>query len=312
MTNHISHNGAHAMKHYLLLLLGLIGSLPAVAQYGVAGGGVTSGAIASPVSGKFGLRVSIGQPLLGDAGPAPRLAGGLQSIGDYYQQSYENTTIVVPEQIQQVGDTFNFDLNYGAPCAFFQDGVERQWELKLTFNRTVLEPLVFDAVDDNGEFHTITVTGKASLQAGKLATLKFLALLGNDSTSVVRVESFRWTSVRRQFTQSAPGSVTLKGLCTTYGNTRLIKAPGKTSILVAPNPVTGSTVGLRVYAEQAVSGTIVITDMHGNVIANKTDVEAGVQWPLVTIELPVIAAGTYTVTFAASDVIARTTLLKLP
>jgi hypothetical protein len=312
MTNHISHNGANAMKYYLLLLLGLIGGLPAAAQYGVAGGGVTSGAVVSPVTGNFGLRVSIGQPLLGNAGPAPKLAGGIQSIGDFYQKSYENTNIVVPEQIQQVGDTFNFDLDYGAPCAFFQDGIEREWELKLTINRTVLEPLVFDAVQDNGEFHTITVKGRATEQSGKLVTLKFLALLGNDSVSSVVVESFRWTSVPRQVSRSTPGSVTLKGLCTTYGKTRLIKSPGRTSVLVAPNPVTGSSVGLRIYSEEAATGTVIITDMHGNVIASRQGVDAGSQWPHTTIDMPVIPAGTYTVTFSTPDNIARTTLLKLP
>ena len=294
----------------LLLVMLLVGRVHA--QYGIAGGGVTSGAIASPVSGKFGLRVSIGQPMLGDVGPTPRLAGGLQSIGDYYQQSYENTTIVVPEQVQQVGDTFNFDLGYGAPCAFFQDGVEREWELKLAFNRTVLAPLVFDKIEDNGDYHTITVTGKASGQSGKLTTLVFRALLGNDTMSAVRVESFRWTAVPRQFTRSTPGSVTLQGLCTTYGNTRLVKSTGKPSILVAPNPVTGSSVGLRVYSEESVTGTVMITDMHGNIVVHKLGIEANAQWPLVTVDLPVIPAGTYTVTFVSADNTARTTLLKLP
>ncbi|MFN4985247.1 MAG: hypothetical protein ACK5BQ_00125 [Ignavibacteria bacterium] len=300
------------MKTLLIIIVALCTSLVAHAQYGVAGGAVTSGAVASPVSGSFGLRATIGQPFLGNAGPSPNLAGGVQHIGDYIQQSYENTAIVLADKIQQVGDTFDFQLNYGAPCAFFQDGVEREWELKLTFNRTVLEPLTFNSVEDNGLYHTITVRGIAKAESGPLATLKFLALLGNDSVSAVTVESFRWTSIRRQVTRSTPGSVTLKGLCTTYGNTRLIKAPGKTSILVAPNPVSGASVGIRPYAESQVVGTLVVTDIHGNVIVTRAGVEAGPMWPLVNVELPVIPSGAYTVSFITADDIARTTLLKLP
>lgn len=312
MTTTKSHNGGSAMRTVLMILLAASAVVTVQAQYGVAGGAITSGAVASPVAGSFGLRVSIGQPLLGNAGPAPMLAGGVQHIGDYIQQSYENTTIVLADNIQQVGDTFDFQLNYGAPCAFFQEGVEREWELKLTFNRTVLEPLTFNSVDDNGLFHTITVRGKASSESGPLATLKFLALLGNDSVTAVTVESFRWTSVRRQVTKSTPGSVTLKGLCTTYGKTRLIKAPGKTSVLVAPNPVSGLAVGIRSYADTQISGTLVITDIHGNVIVTRAGVEAGPMWPLANVELPVIPSGAYTVSFITADDIARTTLLKLP
>lgn len=297
---------------FILPLLSLLCFAGAKAQYGVAGGGVTSGAIASPVAGKFGLRASVGQPLLGDAGPAPRLAGGLQSIGDYYQQSYENTAIVAPDLIQQVGDTFNFEFGYGAPCAFFQDGVAREWELKVTFNSTVLEALAYDAIEDDGEVTTITVKGKASQQSGMLISLKFLALLGNDSMTVVRVASFKWNDVPRQVTRPTLGSVTIKGLCTTYGKTRLVRATGRTSILVAPNPVTGSSVGMRVYSEEQTSGTIIITDMHGNVVVNKHGVDASTLWPLANIELPVMPAGTYTVSYITSDNIARTTLLKLP
>lgn len=300
------------MKHLLAIAVLMLVSTNAGAQYGVVGGSISSGAAASPVAGSFGLRVTIGQPLLGNAGPAPSLSGGLQHIGDYIQQSYENTTIVVPEKVQQVGDTFAFELDYGAPCAFFQDGIEREWELELTFNRSILEPLTFSDIRDNGVWHTITVKGKASSQQGRLTTLKFLALLGNDSVSSVTVESFRWTSVRRQLTKSTPGSVTLKGLCTTYGNTRLVKAPGKSSILVAPNPVTGGSVGIRSYAEESVTGTIIITDIHGNIVATRSGIEAGQQWPLTTIELPVIPSGTYTVSLITADNIARTTLLKMP
>jgi len=313
MTPFTSHNGAHAMRTLITILtIVCVAFGTTYAQYGVAGGTVTSGAIASPVAGSFGLRSTIGQPLLGNAGTTVKLAGGVQHIGDFIQQSYESTTIVLAEKIQQVGDTFDFQLSYGAPCAFFQDGVEREWELKLTFNRTVLEPLTFDAVDDNGLFHTITLRGVAKAESGPLTTVKFLALLGNDSVSAVSVESFRWTSVRRQFTTSAPGSVTLKGLCNTYGSTRLIKTPGKTSVLVAPNPVSGQVVAIRSFADVLVTGTLVITDIHGNVVVARPGLEAGPLWPLANVELPVIPAGAYTVSFITADDIARTTLLKLP
>jgi hypothetical protein len=84
------------------------------------------------------------------------------------------------------------------------------------------------------------------------------------------------------------------------------------SILIAPNPVTGSSFAVRTYSERPQTGTLVVTDIHGNVVYSSQGVEAGSNWPLTTVELQVIPAGSYTVALYTDNDVVRTTMVKLP
>jgi len=301
------------MKHYIIYAC-LVCSC-AVMAHGqtIMGGAITSGMTNAPDRGGFGMQGAFGQPMIGDAGISPQVRSGIMSIGDRSQQNYESTLVTVDTVIRQIGDTFDLPVRYGAPCAFFADNVSgRTWELKVSFNRTIIEPLQYDAIEDDGERYTITVTGRASGNQGLVTNLRFMTRLGNDSLTDVRVESFRWIDIPRQYMRSVAGSVMLRGLCNTYGQTRLLKGQNAMQILVAPNPVSSPSVSIRTFADSTVTGTLMISDIHGNVVLTEENVVAAAHAPLTSVALPHIAGGTYTVTFFTPNAIARTTLVKLP
>ena len=276
-------------------------------------GSITSGATNAALSGDYSVQGAVGLPMVGVAGPNPIIASGFISQGNAVQRYYESTILRIDSVVKQIGDTFALDVRYDASCALFQSNVvSRNWELKVSFNRTVLEPLRYDDIVDDGERYTITLTGSAVSNGGVITRLLMMGRLGNDSTTDVRIESFRWLDLQRQFTQSSSGAVTLRGLCNTYGSTRLLKDPAKMAVMVAPNPVTGSSMSIRTYSEKATKGTLVITDIHGNEITMIDGVDASNIWPVTHVELRVIPAGTYTVTFLSGDEVVRTTMVKLP
>lgn len=301
------------MKHLATLILLLSACIVPLHGQTIMGGVITSGATNAPDRGGFGMQGAFGQPMIGEAGISPIVSSGIMSIGDRSQQNYESTLITVDTVVRQIGDTFDLPVYYGAPCAFFADNVTgRNWELKVSFNRTIVEPLQYDAIVDDGDRYTITVTGRAVAQNGLITNLRMMTRLGNDSVTDVRVESFRWTDVPRQFVRSVAGTITLRGLCNTYGQTRLLKDVSRMQVLVAPNPMTSASVSIRTYADTTVSGTLMVTDIHGNVVTVEENVVAAAHAPMTTLYMPQIAGGTYTVTFYTSGDVARTTLVKLP
>ncbi len=301
------------MKHILVIgcLLCLVGST--MQGQTVVGGVVTSGATTAIQLGDYHMQGAVGLPIVGEAGLDPIVRSGIISHGNAVQKFYESTLIRIDSVVKQIGDTFALDVLYGASCALFQSNVaSRDWELKVSFNRTVLEPLRYDSIVDDGERYTITLTGNAASNGGVLTRLLLMGRLGNDSLTDVRLESFRWIDAQRQYVQSTPGSVLLRGLCNTYGSTRLLKDPSKMAILIAPNPVTGSSFTMRTYSDRPQVGTLVVTDIHGNVVYTADRVEAGSTWPMTTVELQVIPAGSYTVALFTENDVVRTTMVKLP
>lgn len=279
----------------------------------IVGGVVTSGATNNVLLGDYSMQGAVGLPIVGETGLDPIVRSGIISHGNAVQKFYESTLIGIDSVVKQIGDTFALDVFYGASCALFQSStVSRDWELKVSFNRTVLEPLRYDSIVDDGERYTITVSGTATSNSGVMTRMLMMGRLGNDSLTDVRVESFRWKDAQRQFIQSTPGLVTLRGLCNTYGSTRLLKDPSKMAILIAPNPVTGSSFTMRTYSEKQQFGRLVVTDIHGNVVYSADRVEAGSDWPMTSIELQVIPSGSYTVALFTDNDVVRTTMVKLP
>jgi len=301
------------MKH-LFIIASLLCTVTSVLQSQiVVSGAITSGTTSSTMLGEYGVQGAVGLPMVGENGLDPIVRSGIISHGNAVQKYYESTLLGIDSVVKQIGDTFALDVTYAASCALFQTSTtSRDWELKVSFNRTVLEPLRYDSLVDDGDRYTITVSGTATTNGGVIARLLLMGRLGNDSTTDVRVESFRWKDAQRQFIQSTAGAVTLRGLCNTYGSTRLLKDPSKMAVMIAPNPVTGSSFTMRTYSERQQTGTLVITDIHGNVIYTAELVEAGSTWPLTSVELQVIPAGSYTVAIYTDNDVVRTIMVKLP
>jgi hypothetical protein len=301
------------MKYLLMIAsLSCIGLLPMQAQT-VVSGAITSGATNATQAGSYGMQGAFGQPIVGESGVSPVVYSGIMTHAQGVQKYYESTLIEVTHAVKQIGDTFALDVLYKASCALFQSNVtSRNYELKVSFNRTVLEPLRYDSLVDDGERYTITVSGSVATNSGTAARILFMGRLGNDSTTDVRVESFRWIDAQRQYVQSVSGSVTLRGLCNTYGSTRLLKGPATMAVLIAPNPVTGSQFTIRSFSERPAVGTLVVTDIHGNVVHTMHNVEASSAWPMTSVALQILPSGSYTVALYTDNDVARTTMVKLP
>ena len=278
----------------------------------VVGGIITSG-YTPTIGGTTSVRGMTGQPIV-DLDKAEReVTAGYAYTIDAYTQRGEGTDLRLPQMVQQVGDTFSFTIDAAASCLLFQGNPSRAWEAKISFNGTMLEPLGVNAsdVEDADGRYTLTLTGTTSSALTSLVTQKFLARLGNDSVTDVTLASFRWLDVPRQVTTHTPGEVRLRGICSTYGNARLLT---QTAVMVqaTPNPVYGSEVALRLYAQRATTGTLIVTDLQGTVIATRDGVSLDQTWPRAVIDLGLVSAGSYTVTVVTPEHVGRTTIVKMP
>lgn len=283
------------------------------AQPAVVVGGVITSGYTPTIGGATSVRGMVGQPIVDLDTIVREVTAGYANMLDAYTQRGEGTELRLPQMVQQLGDTFSFTIDAAASCHLFQGSPSRAWEAKISFNGTMLEPLDVNAVDveDIDGRYTLTLTGTTSSSLTSLVTQKFLARLGNDSVTDVTLASFRWLDVPRQVTTHTPGEVRLRGICSTYGNARLLN---QTAVMVqaTPNPVYGSVVALRLFARQATTGTLIITDLQGTVIATRQDVVLDETWQRAVIDLGLVSAGTYTVTVVTPGHVGRTTIVKMP
>lgn len=278
----------------------------------VVGGVITSG-YTPTLGGATSVRGMVGQPIVDLDTAVREVTAGYANMLDAYTQRGEGTELRLPQMVQQVGDTFSFTIDAAASCHLFQGSPSRAWEAKISFNGTMLEPLGVNAVDveDFDGRYTLTLRGTTSSSLAALVTQKFLARLGNDSVTDVSLASFRWLDVPRQLTTHTPGEVRLRGVCSTYGNARLLN---QTAVMVqaTPNPVYGSAVTLRLFARQATTGTLIVSDLQGTVIVTREGVALDETWQRAVIDLGLVSAGTYTVTVVTPGHVGRTTIVKMP
>jgi hypothetical protein len=278
----------------------------------VVGGVITSG-YTPTLGGSTSVRGMVGQPIVDLDTIVREVTAGYAHTIDAYTQRGEGTDLRLPQMIQAVGDTFSFTINAAVSCLLFHGNPSRAWEAKISFNGTMLEPLGVNAsaVEDVDGRYTLTLTGTTSSALTSLVTQKFLARLGNDSVTDVTVSSFRWLDVPRQVTTHTPGEVRLRGICSTYGNARLLT---QTPVMVqaTPNPVYGSVVALRLYAQRATTGTLIVTDLQGTVITTREGVALDETWARAVIDLGLVSAGSYTVTVVTPEHVGRTTIVKMP
>jgi hypothetical protein len=83
-------------------------------------------------------------------------------------------------------------------------------------------------------------------------------------------------------------------------------------VQATPNPVYGSELALRLYAQRATTGTLIVTDLQGTVIATREGVSLDQTWPRAVIDLGLVSAGSYTVTVVTPEHVGRTTIVKMP
>lgn len=293
-------------------LLCVVAALPGFGQLRVEGGTVTSGFTSTPIQDGYGAAGAVAQPFAQPSVDALKIRGGVMEIGQKFASSAEYTAFVLPHLTQKVGDTFNLDITYAAPCTFFQNGVKRKWRMELTFSRSIIEPLSYVSIGDDGLRYTIAVEGETDAANGTLVSVPLLARLGNDTTTPVSVTRFEWIDIPRQYVTSTPGSVTLNGLCETYGETRLVEPTNRPIVHIAPNPVHGSVVSIQVYGKEEGVGKIMVLDVHGNLVRTFQNIPMSESWPVSELDLGIVASGTYSIIYVTPTAIGRATLVKLP
>lgn len=301
------------MKHIIITIILLaVGALVSRAQYEVRGMAITSGFHVATSGTSFELVGIAGQPIADSANSPRNPKAGLLYIHEHTSAAAQRTILTVPEAVHAVGDTFDLDISFAASCLLFRLPVDRAWTMKVSFNKTILEPLAYDSLTEDADRYTITVHGNAGSETTLLTRLRFLARLGNDSITDVRIEDFTWTGGEGLPLSTLPGKITLRGLCTTYGTTRYVTTRASAAINVAPNPITNNEASFQLYAVEPTVGELVISDLHGNVVLRRENVRASPEWPITRVVFNDVASGTFAAMLITPHGVGRATILKLP
>ena len=300
------------MKHIIIALLVLFPLMIKAQQYDLQRMAITSGFQTAAIGSSVEIIGIAGQTFIDSADTKRASKAGLFYIQETTSAAAQRTIITVPEVVHAVGDTFNLDIDFVASCLLFRRPLERDWTMRVSFNKTILEPLAYDSIVETSDRYTIAIHGTAAPDATLLTSLRFLARLGNDSVTDMRVESFTWTGGEGLPLAALPGKVTLRGLCKTYGTTRLITQKTSAAINVAPNPIINNEASFQLYSVEPTIGELVIMDLQGNVVFRRENVRASPEWPITHIEFNDLASGTLVAMLVTPHGVGRTTILKLP
>ena len=194
-------------------------------------------------------------------------------------------TIEVGSASAAPGEIVDIPIRLRAPRFLTLSGASG-FTAQLRFNRTLLRPLFGNGgIVENGD-RVLTLTFPAGIDTnGALATLRFEAALGTDSSSALVMEGAR--AIGGQVTiASDPGVFTLTRLCR-EGGTRLVNPDGVIALHPnAPNPFNPMT-ELRYEVIEAAQTRLTVVNSAGREVARLVD--------------RVMTAGKYSVLFDASS-----------
>lgn len=206
----------------------------------------------------------------------------IHGVGFWYQPSLldrtrgNNAVIIIANAAASAGDNVEIPLIMVSSNNLFQLGA-RQFEAKIRFNKTLLEPLNALQVQEEQDDYIATFRGEAKDTAGILSMMRFRARLGNDSLTPLRFESFQWVETTKIRTITEDGEFLLNDLCREGGKTRLVLLRSKLSASITPNPVhTQGTIRLTLREDSHVR--LVLSNVLGKEIRtiNDADFKAGV------------------------------------
>lgn len=224
----------------------------------------------------------------------------------------ENTKVVLPNVAVRTGDTVSFDVPFEAPCSFFLTDKSRPWSLTISFNRSMIEPLGYTSIKDDGQRYHVTFTGSTSDASGVLAKIRLATRLGNDTVTDLSVDKFEWTDIPRQSWTADNGSIKATGLCITDGSTRLLKERTRPAVMVSPNPSAGPSVSVRTYAAQPERGILRLLDLQGMVIREIGDVAVSPELPVTLVQMEYLPAGSYVMQLTVPSGTTSTMFVRLP
>ncbi|MFN4985433.1 MAG: hypothetical protein ACK5BQ_01755 [Ignavibacteria bacterium] len=146
-----------------------------------------------------------------------------------------HTTISVPHVRGRNGQTLEIPITMRSTDRMRIAGL-RDWTLRVKFNKSMLQPLNINNVQETDDSYLVTFMGQSYDTVETLADLKVFVRLGNDSITPVEVDSFAWHESDRMRIYKEDGSFTDESVCQA-GGPRLLAVAGHPTLRVTPQPL---------------------------------------------------------------------------
>jgi len=259
----------------------------------IAGGGGTSG------SGSHTLQGTVSQ---GAAARLTSTGGKRHDVGFWYTPvSPEVTTIVsLPHTEAEVDTRLTLPLHLTVGQAQIPF-LPRAFHARIRYNHTLLRPVGSTpgcTYADNDCL--LEIDGMATEEDGVIASLEFIAVLGDSERTALTIEDFTWErqGEERIATLREHGLFELLGICRVGGEIRLIHSGTFASRVAAwPNPA-HDHVALEYVAAESGPVEIKLLDPLGREVAQlvQADVEAQRLYR-IEVDLARVPSGAYVLTY---------------
>lgn len=240
-----------------------------IAQQRLGRGVMSSGGVSMATAG-MRMNGSVSQTSIGIVRSTEHVA----ELGYWYtvMQGRPGYSIIVIPNIQAgVGQAFQIPVLHSTSPGLFSDG-PKSFSVTFRFNKSMIE--ILDTVDfeETDSEYVVTLTGSTQDTVSTLASINVRARLGNDTSSAITLDEFRWINANgiRPRLELVPGTFTTLGVCVEGGTPRLVRTVNLTSVRVYPNPADVTT-SIAVRLEKASHARIAIHALTGEVLMTIAD-----------------------------------------
>lgn len=162
----------------------------------------------------------------------------------------------------------------------------------ISYNRSLLVPKGSTPDGEiDGNTRRLTITGLRSGDDPLLATMTFLATLGNAEMTDIDLESFVWNDCMFDV-DLVDSDFALTGLCNSGGTTRLITSGPGYALVAWPNPSEGET-EINYYVPEETEVDMNLHDVLGKAVKTIIRGKAPKGWNTVSLDVSDLNTGTY-------------------
>lgn len=253
-------------------------------------------------SGGHIVRGSISQTAVGHmehGSPGPGGGSDLHLVGFWYRGLRPDviTTVSLPriETTTATEITVPMTLETSGAVGPF---VPRDFTARIRFNGTLLHPIGSTPPCVYGDgFCTLEISGRATVENGVIAELRFLTALGNAEATALEIVEFRWEkrAEERISVFREDGEVRLLDVCREGDEIRLIRSGALSRLAVHPNPARERTT--VEFASNAIGRVeLVLVDLLGKEVARLADQQiVPDRHYRIEVDLSGVASGSYVV-----------------
>ncbi len=174
----------------------------------------------------------------------------------------------------------------------FAAGSHRPFTVTLSYNKTLLVPDPSDPNFTIGVPGTVKYSSTTDSAHGVIANLPFIAALGTDSCTTVKIVAFSWSTSTNISVTTQDGNFCLIGLCT-QGGTRYLDPEGKVLLSEArPNPAFDN-IQIDYQIIERGPTTLVISDLLGREVLRLVDADQQPGTYSVAADVSSLPTGTY-------------------